>query len=410
MRILHTSDWHLGRSLEGRDRIDEQEEFILEICDVAEKEKVDLVLIAGDVFDTSNPPAKAEQLFYQGLYDLSAGGRRGVIAIAGNHDNPERLKASDPLAEQLGITLLGLPKDQALVSKVSDKRVQRLSAGPGWLEVAIPGCDHQAVIIALPYPSEQRLKEILIEKLGEEEMQKSYSERVGRIFASLSGNFRSDTVNLCMSHLFVRGGKESESERPIQLGGSPTVDVEMLPWEKAQYLALGHLHRPQKVGGKDYARYSGSPLSYSFSEAGQAKGVYLVDCFPGQIAQVREISLTKGRPLVRWEAKSGFPQVIKWCEENRDREAWIDLTLYVDEPLSISEIKNLRELRPNLINIRPILKKELAVNFNPINRINLPIEDIFQEFYRKNYQSEPSTELTRLFLELLEDEEGGDVL
>jgi len=406
LRILHTSDWHLGRSLEGRERIDEQEEFLTELCDIAEKEQVDLVLIAGDVFDTPNPPAKAEQLFYQGLYELSAGGRRGVIAIAGNHDNPDRLKASDPLAEQLGITLLGLPKDQALVSRVSPQRVQRLAAGPGWLEVAVPGCDHSAVIIALPYPSEQRLKEILVEKLEEEEMQKSYSERVGAIFRSLSENYRPDTVNLCMSHLFVRGGKESDSERPIQLGGSPTVDVEMLPWERAQYIALGHLHRPQRVGGQDYARYSGSPLSYSFSEAGQTKAVYLADCLPGQGASVREIPLTKGRPLVRWEARAGFPEVSKWCEENRDREAWIDLTLYVDEPLTISEIKTLKELRPNLINIRPVLKKELAVNLNPVNRISLPIEDIFQEFYRKYYQTEPGAELTKLFMELLEDKEG----
>jgi exonuclease SbcD len=410
MRILHTSDWHLGRSLEGRDRLDEQEAFITEICDIANQEKVDLVLIAGDVFDTPNPPARAEQLFYQGIYELSAGGRRGVIAIAGNHDNPERLKASDPLAEQLGITLLGLPKDQALISKVSSQRVQRLGAGPGWLEVAVPGCDHGAVIIALPYPSEQRLKEILVEKLGEEELQKSYSERVGKIFHALSANYRQDTVNLCMSHLFIRGGKESESERPIQLGGSPTVDVEMLPWEKAQYIALGHLHRPQRVGGKDWARYSGSPLSYSFSEAGQAKGVYLVECLPGQRAQVEEIPLTKGRPLVRWEAKEGFGQVIKWCEEKRDKEAWIDLSIYIDEPLTLSEIKTLRELRPNFINIRPVMKRELEDHFNPVNRINLPIEKLFQEFYRKTYQSEPSTELTQLFIELLEDEEGGEDL
>jgi len=408
LRILHTSDWHLGRSLEGRDRIDEQEEFIVEMCDIADQEKVDLVLIAGDVFDTPNPSARAEQLFYQGLYNLAAGGRRGVIAIAGNHDNPDRLKASDPLAEQLGITLLGLPKDQAIVSKIRSDRVQRLAAGSGWLEVKVPGCDHSAVVIALPYPSEQRLREILVEKLAEEDMQRSYSERVGAVFQSLSGNFRSDTVNLCMSHLFVRGGKESESERPIQLGGSPTVDVEMLPCQKAQYIALGHLHRSQRVGGMEYARYSGSPLSYSFSEAGQVKAVYLVDCLPGQKVQVQEIPLTKGNPLVRWEAHNGFLEVIKWCEENRDAKAWIDLTLYVDEPLSISQIKELKDIRHNIINIRPVLKNGLELNYNPVNRINLPVEELFRDFYKKGYQTEPGSELTRLFLELLDEDKEGE--
>jgi exonuclease SbcD len=407
LRILHTSDWHLGRSLEGRDRTDEQEEFIAEMCDIAEKEKVDLILISGDIFDSPNPPAKAEQLFYQGLYELAQGGRRGVIAIAGNHDNPERLKASDPLAEQLGITLLGLPKDQALVSKRSSDGVRRLAAGPGWLEVVVPSCDHSAVIITLPYPSEQRLKEILVEELDEEVLQKNYSERVGAIFRNLTRYYRNDSINLCMSHLFIRGGKESDSERPIQLGGSPTVDTEMLPIN-AQYIALGHLHRPQRVGALEHARYSGSPLSYSFSEAGQIKVAYLVDCVPGQKAEVREIPLVSGRPLVKWEAQFGLEQVLKWCEENRDPRAWIDLLIYMDKPLSLSEIKQLKEIRPEIINIRPILKNEQAKSIILENRINLPIDQLFRQFYQKNYQIEPSPELIKLFLELLVDEKEGE--
>jgi len=409
MRILHTSDWHLGRTLEGRERIDEQEAFIKEICDIAEKEKVDLVLIAGDVFDAPNPPAKAEQLFYQGLYELAAGGRRGVIAIAGNHDSPERLKASDPLAEQLGITLLGLPKDEALVNLTSTNRVKRIKAAPGFLELAVPGCEHSAVISALPYPSEQRLKEILIDKLDENLMQKSYSERVGQFFQEKTKFYRNDSINLCMSHLFVGGSKESDSERPIQLGGSPTVDREMLPLAEAQYIALGHLHRPQRVGSFEHARYSGSPLSYSFSEAGQAKVVYLVDCLPGQPAQVREVPLTSGRPLVKWEAEHGFAQVVKWCEENRDSKAWIDLIIHVTEPLQASEIKYLKEVRPEIINIRPILP-EMTGSFNRENRISLPVDKLFREFYEKNYHVEPDEELTKLFLQLLEDEKEGEAL
>ncbi|MFZ7101478.1 MAG: metallophosphoesterase family protein [Peptococcaceae bacterium] len=404
MRILHTSDWHLGRTLEGRDRSAEQEAFLLEMCDIAEKEKVDLVLISGDIFDTPNPPARAEQLFYQSLYELAAGGRRGIIAIAGNHDNPERIKAADPLAEQLGITLVGLPKDQAAIGTGSGGRVRRLEAGQGWLELAVPGCDHSAVVITLPYPSEQRLQEILAETLAEEIMQENYSERIGAIFRKLTRHYRRDTVNLCMSHLFVRGGKESESERPIQLGGSPTVDTSMLPLNHAQYIALGHLHRPQRVGGADHARYSGSPLSYSFSEAGQSKVIYLVDCLPGKTPQVREIPLSSGSPLVRWEAREGFQQVIKWCEEKRDLTAWIDLTVYIDEPLNISQVKQLKDLRPGIINIRPVFNKQMPAGFKAENRMNLPVEQLFRDFYQQNFQSEPNGELIRLFLDLLAEE------
>jgi exonuclease SbcD len=405
MRILHTSDWHLGRALEGRNRLDEQQKFIAEITDIADQEKVDLILIAGDIFDTANPSAAAEQLFYQGIYDLAAGGRRGIVAIAGNHDSPERVRASDPLAEQLGITLLGLPKDIPFISSGRRERVKRLAVGSGWLELAVPGCDHSAVIVTLPYPSEQRLKEILVDKLNEEEMQKSYSERVGAFFKEATQNYRSDTVNLCMSHLFVIGGSESESERPIQLGGACTVEPAMLP-EAAQYTALGHLHRPQRVAKREQVRYSGSPLSYSFSEAGQTKAVYLVDCQPEQQANVQEIPLTSGCPLVKWKAE-GLNQVLKWCEDNRDPHAWIDLTIHVPEPLQAQEIKMLRELRPQLINIRPVLP-EMERVIDLAGRDRLPVDDLFRQFYQRQNQTEPKDELVKLFLELLQVEKEGE--
>ncbi|MEG6617571.1 exonuclease SbcCD subunit D [Peptococcaceae bacterium 1198_IL3148] len=406
MRILHTSDWHLGRSLEGRNRLDEQQQFIAEIADIAHREKVDLILIAGDIFDTANPSAAAEQLFYQAIYDLAAGGSRGVVAIAGNHDSPERVRASDPLAEQLGITLLGLPKDQPFISSGSRERVKRLSVGSGWLELAVPGCDHSAVVVTLPYPSEQRLKEILVDKLNEEEMQKSYSERVGAFFKDATQNYRRDTVNLCMSHLFVIGGSESESERPIQLGGACTVEPVMLP-ATAQYTALGHLHRPQRVAKWEHVRYSGSPLSYSFSEAGQTKAVYIVDCQPGQQARVQEIPLTSGCPLVKWKADQGLNQVLKWCEENRDPNAWIDLTIHVPKPLQAEEIKMLRELRPKLINIRPVLP-EMARAMDLTGRESLPVDDLFRQFYQRQNQAEPKEELVQLFLELIQAEREGE--
>ena len=114
--------------------------------------------------------------------------------------------------------------------------------------------------------------------------------------------------------------------------------------------------------------------------------------------------------MVRWEAHNGFSEVLKWCEENRDTKAWIDLTLYVDEPLTISQIKELKEIRPNIINIRPVLKNGLELNYKPVNRINLPVEELFRDFYRKGYQTEPGSELTRLFLELLDEDKEGEAI
>lgn len=409
MRILHTSDWHLGRALEGRQRLDEQEAMLIEINDIAHREEVDLILIAGDVFDTSNPSAAAEQLFYEGIYQLSAGGSRGVVAIAGNHDNPERLKASDPLAEQLGITLLGLPKDIPSVSQIKIDRVRRLAAGIGWLELAVPGCDHTAVVVTLPYPSEQRLKEILTDQLHQElALQTSYSQRVGTFFAQAAQHYRQDTVNLCISHLFVLGGIASESERPIDVGGACLVAPDMLP-ATSQYTALGHLHRPQRVARQNHIRYSGSPLSHSFSEAGQSKAVYVVDCLPGQAAAVEEIYLTSGCPLVRWQAKAGIDEAIKLCEGSQDSKAWIDLTIHIPEPLTAEEIKALRTLRPKIINIRPVLP-EMEKSLQLAGRDRLPVDQLFSQFYQQRHGVEPNDQLVATFLELLAESQGGEIV
>ncbi|MDA8220416.1 MAG: exonuclease subunit SbcD, partial [Desulfitobacterium hafniense] len=189
MRILHTSDWHLGRTLEGRSRIEEQMTFINELCMIAEDEAVDLILIAGDVFDTVNPPAIAEELFYDALNRLSAGGRRAIVAIAGNHDNPERLCAASPLAVRNGITLYGLPKEvltPGLLDQPNLGRVTRVAAGQGWVELHIPSCSDPAIIAMLPYPSESRLNEVLSESLDEEILREEYSKRVQQLFSSFS--------------------------------------------------------------------------------------------------------------------------------------------------------------------------------------------------------------------------------
>ena len=241
---------------------------------------------------------------------------------------------------------------------------------------------------------------MFVESLDEEAMQKSYSQRVGRFLQERAQYFRKDTVNLCTSHLFVRGSKESDSERPIQLGGACTVDKEMLPLE-AQYIALGHLHRPQRVGSHGNIRYSGSPLAYSFSEVGHSKSVYLVECLPGAEALVREIPLTSGG-LGKMGCPRGLSPGFKWCEEN-SMEAWIDLR-FMYRALTGSGNKKLREIRPGIIHIRPILP-EMDRVLKLENRINLPVEKIFRQFYYKTYSTEPNEDLVKLFLQLLEDEE-----
>lgn len=403
MRFLHTSDWHLGRTIEGRSRQTEQEEFIEELCRLVVDEKIDAVLVAGDVFDAYNPPAFAEQIFYDAIDNMAAGGKRAVVVIAGNHDSPERLVAASPLASRSGIVLLGLPIDQpSIITTQNNNCAHVIDGGPSWLELAVPGCNYTAVLLTIPYPSEARLKELLHDSLEEEQaLQQAYSAKVRQLFSELAKKYRDNTVNIALSHIFVQGGLTSDSERPIfSIGGACTVLPEDLP-QGAQYIALGHLHRPQVVKGSSATcRYSGSPLAYSFSEAGQAKSVVVVDVLPGRPTEVRELVLSSGCPLVRWKATDGIPQVYSWLDEGRDPRAWIDLEIKTDAPLTIQEVQQLRKACGRFIDIR-VDYPEIRLESERHSRAGLPIDQLFTIFYERKYGVKPDEKMISLFIDIL---------
>ncbi|MDK2934653.1 MAG: repair protein SbcD/Mre11 [Clostridiales bacterium] len=405
VKILHTSDWHLGKFLEHINRINEQKEFIDELCNIVEQENIDLVLIAGDIFDTYNPSSAAEELFYEAVDRLNDKGKRGVVVIAGNHDSPERLCAASPLAYKNGIVLLGYPGSDAGTYGIKNNNIQIVDSGQGWLELNIEGCKDHAVIITLPYPSESRLEQMVSSEIDEEKQQQAYSDKIGTILANLSQKFRKDTVNLVISHIFIKGGETSESERTLQVGGAMTVDPAVLPGN-AHYIALGHLHRPQQVKyAPSPTYYSGSPLAYSFSETGYSKVVYVIDAVADSEANIKKIYLNSGKPLVRWVAKNGIQQAFQWCEEGRDANAWIDLEIYTDRILTMEEQKQLRQLNPGIINIRPKLTAEDREIEGYENRETKSIDVLFQEYYKYRVGMEVSEELMNTFLSVIYEEE-----
>jgi len=401
MRILHTSDWHLGKTLEGFSRLEEQVLFIEELIEKIEENNIDLVIIAGDVYDNGNPPARAENLFYNALKRISGGGKRAVLVIAGNHDNPERLVAASPLAYEHGVIMLGTPKSCALTGQFGNFKI--VEAGEGFVEIEIN--KESAVIITLPYPSEKRLNEILSEELEETERRKSYSERVGEIFNKLSERYREDTINLAVSHIFVAGGESSDSERPIQLGGSLTVDAQVLP-KKAQYIALGHLHRPQRVYGADVdAYYAGSPLQYSKSEINYSKCGYIVDLRAGEKAQIQQLFFKNHKPIEIWKCQSVEAAVEK-CRENSEKNVWVYMEIKTDRFITQENIKLMKELKKDIIEILPIIdgQDEIAFDYEALSEKSM--SDMFKEFYLKERKVEPSSELMDLFLRIAQEEEG----
>lgn len=402
MRILHTADWHLGKNLEGFSRMDEQEQFLKDFVKLVKDKNVDLVIIAGDIYDSSNPPARAENMFYNALKELSDGGKRMTIVISGNHDSPERLVAARPLAAEHGIVMIAEPKSVVDTGKYGQNTV--INSGEGFLEAEING--QKTIIITVPYPSEKRLNEILYSTAADEEKNaESYNEKIRNLFDSLSSNYREDTINIAVSHLFAMGAEEAGSERSIQLGGSYIIDSSCFP-KAAQYVALGHIHKPFIVPNTDKkVRYSGAPLHYSRKEIGYEKGCYSIDVNPKEEAQIESIKFKIYKPIEVWKCES-IEAAIDKCREFSDKECWVYLEVATDRYITEEEIKKMRGFKKDILEIIPKLTTMENSEEEMISLKDKSFEEIFKEFYVKTRGTVPEDELVKLLLSIAED--GGE--
>ena len=399
MRFIHTSDWHIGKNLEGHSRLEEQEKFCNDFIKIVETNNIDMVIIAGDVYDTSNPPAGAETLFYKTICKLADNGNRCVLVIAGNHDNPERLSAITPLAKEQGIIILGYPLSS--ITKLKYNGYEIVEAKEGYMKLDIKG--EKVCVITLPYPSEKRLNDAIRGVESEEELQKTYSSKIGDIFRKLEENFEEDSINIAVSHLFVCGGDPSDSERQIQLGGSLVVDKHDLP-QKSQYTALGHLHKPQKVSERLNVYYSGSPLQYSVKENMYAKGANIVEIHAKENPVITPIYFNNYKPIEIFKC-DGIEEALKVCEENKDRDIWSYFEIKTEEVISQDNIKKMKSYLKDIVEIKPIITSEYEENNIDVKEKSMA--QLFNDFYKFKEKCEPRGELMDLFLNIV-SEEGED--
>lgn len=402
MKILHTSDWHLGKRLEDFSRLEEQETIMREICDIAGREAVDAVIVAGDLFDTFNPPCEAVELFYKTLKRLSNQGRRPVIAIAGNHDSPDRIEAPDPLARECGIIFTGYPHSRVPAFEL-ESGVKVLHSEEGFLELQLCGNPVPLRLLVTPYANEFRLKAYLGCENSEEELRNVLQEKWGELASRLCDD---KGVNLLVTHLFVmkKDGEvleEPADEKPIlHVGGAQVVYSANIP-PQVQYTALGHLHRMNKIDSDSCpVCYSGSPLSYSFAEADQKKYVLLVDAEPGKEVKVREIELTTGKKLLRLRAE-GIEEALKLLEEHPS--CLLELTIVTDNYLTAAERKRLNSAHEGIVTIIPEVKDALGLTSGNKKNIDLTksMDELFSDYFRQAKGHEPNAELMALFTELL---------
>ena len=379
MRILHTSDWHLGKRLVNRERLPEQEQVIEEIARICDDENIQLLLVAGDVFDTYTPSADAEDLFFRACKRLSKQGR-AVLMISGNHDDGVRLSASAPVLEELGVYVVG--NARAPITPAKRAGIYPSASGKGYV-VFETDEGEKAYVGTLPYPNEARFKE--------EKSDLPYVERMQAWIQEGLQNNEEKLPSILLSHIFVAGGKRAESEREIDLGGARALPMEALP--KVDYIALGHLHKKQRMG-TGHAYYSGSPLQYSFDESAD-KGVKVFDLGVGGVQNLTDIPLTKGKKLLRLEAnnvESATELLLRYTG------ALIELKLLLNSPLSSSEAAMLSQ-HQNLVSLVTEISATEQMEFE--SRKGLSDGALFDAFCQASYGAPPKAELKELFLSTL---------
>lgn len=408
LRILHTADWHLGKRLQEFSRLEEQKEVLEEIIGIANKESVDLVLVAGDVFDAFNPSHEAVELLFKTLRRLSNNGRRPVVVISGNHDSTQFIAAPDPLARELGI-LFYSRYDQTISCGPLDSGVEIVRSKPGFVELKLPDHAFPVRILLAPYANELLLKTYMGEDAREEELRLALENK----WAEIAGEFCDEEgVNLFVGHFFfIKEGEkpepEPESERPIlHVGGTQAIYTKNLP-PQIQYAALGHLHRYHTCDTQPCpVVYSSSPLTYSFSEANQQKQVVLVDVLPGQPVEYRPVPLTAGRPLCR-KTFSNLHETLAWLEQNP--YCFVEITYVTDEAIDAHTRRAIMKAHDGIISLIPQLPKDQLPDHDlQAEDLQQDMVTLFSRYYQSAQGIAPNEEILSLFKEITSQNQAND--
>ena len=282
MKILHTSDWHLGRSLYGRQRYDEFEAFLDWLSETIWRNEVSTLLVSGDIFDNSTPSTRAQELYYRFLGQTIRSSCRHIVIIAGNHDSPAFLDAPQQLLKALDIHVIGhgnhAPEEEVLVLHDEYRN-------PELIVCAVPYLRDRDIRTSEAGESADRKEEKLLEGI------RTHYANVTALAEQKRQELGGDIPVVAMGHLFTAGGQtiDGDGVRELYVGSLAHVTAGIFP-DNLDYVALGHLHVPQTVNHTDTIRYSGSPLPMGFGEARQQKSVCLVE-FQGTVPTVRPLGV-----------------------------------------------------------------------------------------------------------------------
>jgi exonuclease SbcD len=378
MKILHTSDWHVGKVLKGQGRVDEHIRVLGELVTIAEEERPDLVVVAGDLFETAVPTPESTRIVTRALTALRRTGA-AVVAIAGNHDNGAALDALRGWAEAAGITLRGSVRsaaDAVVAGETGD--------GQPWRVVALPFVSQRWAVRAVD----------MFGMTGAEANQ-TYADHLRRLLGRLTESFTADAVNLITAHLTVVGAKGGGGEREAHTIQAYAVPATLFP-VSAHYVALGHLHRRQGVPGPCPIHYSGSPLAVDFGEQDNVPGVLVVEATPTTPARVREVPITSARPL---RTVHGTLAELERVETD---EAW--LRVYIAEKPRAGLREQVQELLPNALEIRidPAMLSDVDNTAPAATRAERSPRELFGDYLAEAGHDDPAVRalFDRLYAEV----------
>ncbi|MEL7648047.1 MAG: exonuclease SbcCD subunit D [Sedimentibacter sp.] len=372
MKIIHTSDWHLGISLHNASLAQEQRHFVDFLIKAAREEKADAVIIAGDIFDHSVSSAEAISLYNYAVTTLCKDVGIPVVISAGNHDGAARLSSCSELLKKSGLHIYG-----------------KLSSGIQFTEVG------NACIYALPYFNMDEVK-----SLYPDEKISNYSDAMSIVLKNIREKFKPGKINILMCHCFVSGSVLSESDRTAMVGGSSSVPSEV--FDGFDYVALGHLHKPQDRGTN--IRYSGSPLKYSFSEAEHKKSITVLEIHDSINAYEIEVTPLRETKIIR----GTYDEVLQIAQNDRSRDDYVKIEI-TDVYAGMEAVELFRTFYPNLLNITGRMNDEAENQLTVDELYSLSPDDILRKFYREVAGDDVTTEQIELFnraLAAIEEEEG----
>lgn len=404
MRLLHTSDWHLGHTLKEVPRDHEHAAFLAWLGEACVREAPDVLVITGDVFDSATPPASAERMWFEFL----AATRRAmpaldIIAIAGNHDSPARLGAASAVLRELGVHVIGgLPR----------LRGERGAHEPLDLDrILIPVAGGRGLVAAVPF-----LRPIDIPVDVEDPLATIY----GEVVAAARQRRRAEQALVVLGHLYVTGAEPSYlSERRVSIGGQESASLRLFP-DDIDYVALGHMHRAQRVG-RETIRYAGAPIALSLDEAGYRHQVLVVDFAGGRVAEIRSLDVPQTIEIVRIPKRGTAPlaDVLAQIEALPARlpgddpaRPYLEIVVALDRPeprLRTTIEAALDGKRPRLVQLRAELSGDGAALGDRVvakRLAELDPRDVFTQLWARSHADPPSAAVLGAFDRLLAEVRG----